>query len=45
MSEPNANFVAVAGKVIIAALAVYARLALDRLSFRGQSRRSRRRGR
>jgi hypothetical protein len=45
MIEPSANVVSVAWKVVVAALAIGARLALDRLSFRGYSRRTRPRGR
>jgi hypothetical protein len=44
MIEPSANVVSVAWKVVIAALAIGARLALDQLSFRGHSRRRRSKG-
>jgi len=43
MTEQSANIIAVAWRVVITALVVLGRLALDRLSVRGQTRRVRRR--
>ena len=42
MTEANANFIAMFWRIVIAALAIVGRLALDRLAFRGTVRRQRR---